>query len=165
MDEWKQLTLEAKRCYQAKTYADAIALHHQAMGHVFAEFDELFQQSPQDFVAAIMVSYFNLIDNHEALNDHVSCERLFEKSLHFLTESKLTPKRNATGRGDRSMSAPCLEGLSDEEVSPDETSSALIDGNEQDIKEAQQTQQDALLGGLRMWRKERCDYLRRTQSH
>lgn len=81
---WEELMRHARRAYQENAYQDALELNNSALLFSKRHFNQLFQQDADRAIAAVLVSYFNAIDNHLALYDFIKARECFDNALSFL---------------------------------------------------------------------------------
>ena len=86
IEKWKSLTKQAQCCFHHQNYRQSITLNRQALENAQQVFPDYFADDPDDAVAMMLVSYLNLIDNYEAINDRLVCENLFDQSFAFFQQ-------------------------------------------------------------------------------
>ena len=84
MKHWEQLTRDARRAFQNHSYLHALELNHSALLFSKRHFNGLFEKDADRAIAAVLVSYFNAIDNHLALYDFNKARSVFDNALRFL---------------------------------------------------------------------------------
>ncbi|MGL6313890.1 hypothetical protein [Vibrio sp. WXL103] len=92
-EQWERLTKRAQHYFDQQEYAHAITLNREALNYARLGFSNCFARSPQDATAMVLISYLNLIDNYEAADNRMTCERLFEQAFDFF--ATLEPDNDA----------------------------------------------------------------------
>lgn len=88
---WEELMRHARRAYQENAYQDALELNNSALLFSKRHFNQLFDHDADKAIAAVLVSYFNAIDNHLALYDFIKARACFDNALSFLISAKSRP--------------------------------------------------------------------------
>lgn len=89
---WEELMRHARRAYQENAYQDALDLNNSALLFSKRHFNQLFDQDADRAIAAVLVSYFNAIDNHLALYDFIKARECFDNALSFLIAVNAKPQ-------------------------------------------------------------------------
>lgn len=85
---WEALMRHARQAYQENAYQEALDLNNSALLFSKRHFNQLFEQDADRAIAAVLVSYFNAIDNHLALYDFIKARVCFDNALSFLVAVK-----------------------------------------------------------------------------
>lgn len=89
MEEWERLIRRGVECHQLRLFSESIQFNHQALSVASEKFESFFVSEPDKAVAAVLVSYFNLADNYQALADLVKADKLLQRGLTFLQKTAL----------------------------------------------------------------------------
>ena len=84
MTHWEKLIGDARRAFQDRAYQYALELNNSALLFSKRHFNALFEQDADRAIAAVLVCYFNTIDNHLALYDFIKARSCFDHVLSFL---------------------------------------------------------------------------------
>ncbi|WP_020409214.1 hypothetical protein [Hahella ganghwensis] len=90
MEEWEKLTTQGKQAYREKAYQKAIEQHQKALKVTLATFDSRFPDAPDNAIASVLISYFNVIDCYESLHHYHAAIDLFIAAKVFLDEIRLS---------------------------------------------------------------------------
>lgn len=85
---WEELMRHAKKAFQENAYQDALDLNTSALLFSKRHFEHLFDQDADRAIAAVLVSYFNAIDNHIALYNFIKARACFDNALSFLIAAR-----------------------------------------------------------------------------
>lgn len=84
MLEWENTIREAKEAFNNKIFSVAIFLNKQALDLANERFDENVKVDAEKSVAAVMVSYFSLIDSYVEIRDFKQAYNIYQQSFNFL---------------------------------------------------------------------------------
>lgn len=89
---WEELMRHARRAFQECAYREALELNTSALLFSKRHFNQLFELDADRAIAAVLVSYFNAIDNHLALYDFIKARECFDNALSFLIAVNAKPQ-------------------------------------------------------------------------
>ena len=89
MKEWERLIRQGIKCHQLGLFSESIQFNHQALSIALDHVEVVFAADPDKAVATVLVSYFNLADNYQALADLVKADKLLQRGLTFLQQTAL----------------------------------------------------------------------------
>lgn len=84
MQKWEKLTRQANNAFTNQKFSDAVQLNQEALALVIADFEQGFQQDPESFVAAAVVSHLNIAEAFTRMGDFLSANSQFECAVKFL---------------------------------------------------------------------------------
>ena len=84
MLEWENTMREAKEAFNNKVFSVAIFLNKQALDLASERFDENVKIDAEKSVAAVMVSYFSLVDSYVEIRDFKQAYNIYQRSFDFL---------------------------------------------------------------------------------
>ena len=86
MSQWEIQTRKAREAFKNKSYLLSVRLGRECLALAFEQFDDVFADQPDRAVAAVIVSYSNLIDNLEAVQDLQGACNQFEHAFDFIKD-------------------------------------------------------------------------------
>lgn len=92
MKEWESTMKEAKEAFNDKFFSIAIFLNKQALDLANELFDESVKIDAEKSVAAVMVSYFSLVDSYVEIRDFKQAYNIYQQSFSFLQSTSTAYK-------------------------------------------------------------------------
>lgn len=85
---WEELSRAAQTAYSAQKYKESIFLNRCCLSIALEQFDADFTKDPDQALAAVLVSYFNLSDGYSRLKDIKNALSQIETVSFFLRDVK-----------------------------------------------------------------------------
>jgi hypothetical protein len=85
MQQWENTMRSAQKAFDSRSYHQAISLNQQALDIAMAQFQKNCIKDVDRAVAAVMVSYFSLVDAYVELADFNQAYAQFQHCFKFIT--------------------------------------------------------------------------------
>ncbi|RBW42452.1 tetratricopeptide repeat protein [Psychromonas sp. B3M02] len=84
MHSWEILTKRANKAYSSNDFSDAVFLNQQALSMLETTFHDNFLLDAESYISAAAVSFLNLADAYNALNNSLLANSHYENAINFL---------------------------------------------------------------------------------